>query len=479
MENNLYILIVYLFYGGAFFALGVSITSRDTSLSKLKIARFLWIFALFAYIHGSHEWYEMFLKINTLYIASDPTVTTSIVKLGLVLISFLFFLLFGVCVFGIARPGHGVWIGTLFALLVGATLLSILLPWKGSSAGYFAWAEFRIRNLIALPGALLSGAGLILYSRTVQGISRKGALNFTGAGVSVIVYGIFTGLIPSGTFISNFHLPVELFRGVSALFILHFMMHALHTFDEERKVVIEERLDRFAQSEKLSALGRLAAGVAHEINNPLVNMSLNLEILKKELLKADSKPSRPDRIETMERDLERASRIARELLHVSSEQASELIETQLQTVVEGALNLLGPRKRDYNFSVNLDGTRSIMAIPWKVEEALLNILINAMDATPSGGEISVTGIREKNRVLLQIADTGIGIDPENLPRVMEPFFTTKEVGQGTGLGLSICYGIMELHHGQITIASESGRGTVVALSFPKREETDDQDTGGR
>ena len=181
----------------------------------------------------------------------------------------------------------------------------------------------------------------------------------------------------------------------------------------------------------------------------------------------------------MERDLERASRIARELLHVSSEQASELIETRLESVVEGALNLLGPRKRDYNFNVNLDGTRSIMAIPWKVEEALLNILINAMDATPSGGEISVTGISEKNRVLLQIADAGIGIDPENLPRVMEPFFTTKEVGQGTGLGLSICYGIMELHHGQITVASESGKGTVVSLSFPKGEETDDQDPGGR
>jgi signal transduction histidine kinase len=388
-------------------------------------------------------------------------------------------LLFGVCVLGIAKPGQGTWLGILFALLVGTALISILFPWKGSSAGYFAWTEFRIRNLIALPGALLSGAGLILYSRTVQGVSRKGALNFTGAGLSVIVYGIFTGLVPSGTYISTFHLPVELFRGLSALFILHFMMHALHTFDEERKMVIEERLDRFVQSEKLSALGRLAAGVAHEINNPLANMSLNLEILKKELAMADSKPSRPDRIETMERDLERASRIARELLHVSSERDSELVETQLQTVVEGALNLLGPRKKDYNFTVNLDGTGTIKAIPWKIEEALLNILINAMDATPSGGNISVTGIRGKNRVLLDITDTGLGIDPENLPRVMEPFFTTKEVGQGTGLGLSICYGIMELHNGQITITSESGKGTVVSLNFPKGEETDDQDPGSR
>ncbi len=468
MEKELYIIAVYLFYGGAFFAIGVSITSRDTSMSKLGIARFLWIFALFAYIHGSHEWYEMFLKINNLYVASDPTIATNIIKLGLVFVSFLLFLFFGVCVFGIARPGYGTWLGILFTVLVGAAVFSLLFPWKGSAAGYFPWAEFRIRNLIALPAALLSGTGFILYSHAVQVVSRKGALNFTGAGLSVIVYGIFTGLIPSGTYISSYHLPVELFRGLSALFILHFMMRALHTFDEERKAVIEDRLDRFAQSEKLSALGRLAAGVAHEINNPLANMSLNLELLKKEL-QQDPDHSHQSRIETMERNLERASRTAQELLHVSSERDSEMVETVLGSVVEGALNLLGPRKREYDFAVNLDGTETIRAIPWKIEEALLNILINSMDATPLGGRISVTGKKEKNRVLLEIADTGIGIDPENIARVMEPFFTTKEVGQGTGLGLSICYGIMELHNGQITIQSEPDKGTVVSLSFPLGE----------
>jgi two-component system NtrC family sensor kinase len=368
------------------------------------------------------------------------------------------------------------WLGILFAVLVGAALISILFPWKGSAADYFTWAEFRIRNLIALPAALLSGTGFILYSRTVLGVSRKGALNFTGAGLSVIIYGVFTGLIPSGTYIFSAHLPVELFRGLSALFILHFMMRALHTFDEERKAVIEDRLDRFVRSEKLSALGRLAAGVAHEINNPLANMSLNLEILKKEL-QSNPVESQMNRIETMERNLERASRTARELLHVSSERDSDLVETKLESVVEGVLNLLGPRKREFDIAVNLDGAGTIWAIPWKIEEALLNILINAMDATPPGGKILVTGKREKNRIFLEIADTGIGIDSENLPRVMEPFFTTKEVGQGTGLGLSICYGIMELHNGQIGITSNPDEGTVVTLSFPEGKETDDKYPG--
>ncbi len=260
---------------------------------------------------------------------------------------------------------------------------------------------------------------------------------------------------------------MELFRGLSAVLILHFMMHALHTFDEEMKAAIEDRLNRFVQSEKLSALGKLAAGIAHEINNPLANVSLNLEMLKKELELIGGPQEQTKKIEAAQRNLDRASQIAGELLHISSERESEFEMTHLDDIISSVLNLLGPRGRDYRITVDLDDVESVLAVPWKLEEVFLNVIINAMDATVSGGSISVNGYRRNGKTIVEISDNGAGIKPEDLGRVMEPFFTTKGVGQGTGLGLSICYGIMQMHQGDIEIKSVPANGTTVSLIFPE------------
>ncbi|MCD6388145.1 MAG: HAMP domain-containing histidine kinase, partial [Desulfobulbaceae bacterium] len=108
----------------------------------------------------------------------------------------------------------------------------------------------------------------------------------------------------------------------------------------------------------------------------------------------------------------------------------------------------------------------ILAIPWKLEEVFLNILVNAMDATPKHGVIEISTHFEEGQVIARISDSGCGIATETLNQVMDPFFTTKEIGQGTGLGLSICYGIMDLHGGHIELESNTGQGTTVTLTFP-------------
>ncbi len=468
MASEFLTFLLYLFYGMAFFAIGVSITSRDTHASHLKIANVLWLFALFAYSHAFHEWFELYENLLEPVFPGHLLAWVDLAKLGLVFTSFGFLFLFGVRLLGISFPAKRLLFYLLPVGMVGL-LLATLAPAPGSlTEAAFAFDHGRVRNFIGLPAALCAGAGMIYYSRTVRHVSPKGARNFIGAGIALLFYGILAGVVPSATRVPPVNLPIELFRGIAAFIILHFVMNALHTFDAERKLLIEERLTRFAKAEKMHALGRLAFGIAHEINNPLANVSMNVEMLKKDFDRQPDGRRVTRRFDTIERNLERASKIARELLAFASEQEPERVSTALNAVIDSTLELLGSRRRDYEIKVTRGNIPAIDGIPWKLEEVVLNLLVNAMDATAPGKEIAVSTYEQNSGVFVQIRDRGKGIPDQVLSRVMEPFFTTKGVGQGTGLGLSICHGIMELHNGTIELDSREGYGTTVTLAFPKR-----------
>ena len=284
MMNEFTIFPIYLFYGMAFFAIGVAITSRDTRASDLEISRSLWLFALFAYTHAFLEWFALYIILHSTAFSEDALPHLNMIKLGLVSVSFGFLLLFGISILRTVYPRRRFQIYLVPCILVIALFFSILLLDEPGAIHSLSVADIKIRNFIGFPGAIISSLGLVLYSRSVSHISKKGAFNFIGAGISLACYGILTGIIPSGTnLLSSAEVPVELLRGVLAFLILHFVMHALYTFDVERKQQIEERLNRFAKSEELRSLGKLAFGVAHEINNPLGNVSLNVELLKNDL----------------------------------------------------------------------------------------------------------------------------------------------------------------------------------------------------
>jgi signal transduction histidine kinase len=382
-------------------------------------------------------------------------------------ISYVFLLLFGYFVLRAVYPQKRRLL-RMIALSLPVVLFVCLL--YGGLAGeerFSRFAAMRIRNLLGFPGALAAGLGLIGYAGTIRETSGKVARNFTGAGLSLIVYGIFAGLVPTGT-VLPLGVRVELIRGVTGLFILHFLMNALHIFDLEREEMIEERLQRFAQTEKLTSLGKLAAGIAHEINNPLANVSLNVEMLKKKLGSAEGGEAYEKRFAAIERNLERASLIARELLffsrHDDKEEHAETLD--LNAVLEDTLTLVGPRRSDYHFELMLNTLPLVRGISWKLEEVFLNVIINAMEATTPGGEIAISTCTDGTEAVVEIADRGIGIPPVHIRSIFDPFFTTKEVGEGTGLGLSICFGIMERHGGRIDVTSKEGVGTTVALIFP-------------
>ena len=473
MPNEFYTFLLYLFYGMAFFAIGVSITSRDTRASHLKIASVLWLFALFAYSHAFHEWFELYQSLPSPEFPERFIPLINLLKLALVFVSFGFLLLFGLRLLQITFPEKHQLFNLLPIPLIILLLMAVFPFHDSLSSADFSFINSRIRNFIGLPAAVCSGLGLILYSRTLTPISNKGATNFVGAGIALLTYGLLTGAVPSGTRLPILDAPIELFRGLSAFAILHFVMHALYTFDEERKLLTEERLIRFTKAEKLHSLGKLAFGIAHEINNPLTNVSINVEMLKNELSDRAENGRTSKRFDTIDRNLDRASKIARELLAFSTEKETEFIQTSLNDIIDSTLELLGSRRKTYKITVTHGNTTNISAIPWKLEEVFLNLLVNAMDATPKGGTISIVTWQNDSHIFAQVIDNGSGISIELINQVMDPFFTTKEVGQGTGLGLSICYGIMELHGGSLELESQENLGTTVTLTFPREGITDE------
>lgn len=451
--------ILYLLYGLTFFTLGVAILSRDIRLSELGIARIIWLLAFFGITHGFHEWLEL---LELLF----PAVVTerfAFFRLAVVSCSFLFLFYFGLFLNIITLRGEQALATTPkpAKALVGAAALSLIL--LALSLDFGSGRDGFTRLLVAFPGGLLSGVGLILYSRRVRVFSSNAATNFILAGGCMICYALLSGLISSETVVPYLGVKVILFRGLSAFLIMFFTIRALSVFSIEQKELINEQLQRFAQSEKLTSMGILAAGIAHEINNPLTNVSLNVEMLKDQV-SGNEKAAK--KLQAIERNIDRASRIARELLHFSREKETALVPTDLNQVLGSARRLLRHQQHASIIQLNLqEDIPKIMGISWKLEEVFINLLLNSLDACTPDSLIDVSTSAMDDQVVVHIRDTGHGIAKEHLAKVFDPFFTTKDVGKGTGLGLAVCYNIVQQHGGEISIASDKA-GTRVSISFP-------------
>ncbi|MDJ0621317.1 MAG: ATP-binding protein [Desulfocapsaceae bacterium] len=451
--------ILYLLYGLAFFTLGVAILSRDLRSSELGIAKILWLLALFGITHGFHEWFEFLVYLSPL----TPSLNYSLFRLLLVSLSFFFLLYFGLFLIIISFYGDNALKTTPIHIKALIGLSALILIFVSIAFDIKSGGDIHIRRMVAFPGALLSGVGIVYYSRTVRIFSKKVAKNFILAGISMICYAIFTGLIPSDVSIPVLNLQIIIFRGISALFIMYFTIKALSVFSLEQNKLINEKLQRFAQSEKLASMGMLAAGIAHEINNPLTNAMLNLEMVK-ERLSGEEKVE--NKLSSIDRNLNRAAKIAGELLHFSRDKEDTFERVNLNEVITSSINLVKNQKRNVKINLSLKEIPDIMGIPYKLQEVVINILLNSMDANEEGDFIDITTCNTGNQAIMEITDTGHGIQADDLPKVFDPFYTTKEIGKGTGLGLSVCYNIVKQHNGDISLVSSENGGTVVTVSFP-------------
>jgi signal transduction histidine kinase len=230
----------------------------------------------------------------------------------------------------------------------------------------------------------------------------------------------------------------------------------------------EELERKLVQADKLSSIGLLAAGVAHEVNTPLTGISSFTQML---LEGADPDDPRTRLLEKIERQSFRAAKIVNGLLNLSrpAAQAAERAPVDLNAVVTDVLALLEHQFKVGRIQVRRDlgePAPVVLGAEFKLQQVFLNLFLNARDAMPHGGWLSVRTRAASGAAVVEVGDTGAGIPSECLARIYDPFFTTKEMGRGTGLGLSITYGIVREHDGTIACDSTVGVGTRFTLSFP-------------
>jgi len=243
---------------------------------------------------------------------------------------------------------------------------------------------------------------------------------------------------------------------------------ALRRKDEELRTISQQ----LWQAAKLATMGELAASIAHELNNPLATVSLRVESLLAQIVEDD--PKRRS-LTVIEQEVERMGNLVSNLLQFSRRGQAQISSIDVREELENTLALIYYHLRNHRITVVRQFASDVPMLHadrQQLRQVFLNLLTNASDAMPQGGTLTLgvtLGQLEPSMpaVSITFTDTGIGIAPEDISRVMDPFFTTKEEGKGTGLGLAICRRIMQEHHGTIEVSSTVGQGTTIRLTLPR------------
>lgn len=235
-----------------------------------------------------------------------------------------------------------------------------------------------------------------------------------------------------------------------------------------------EAIHAVGRAEKLAAVGRLAAGVVHEINNPLATISACAEALESRVDegvfgKSSDVEDLREYLGLIHSEAFRCKSITNGLLDFSRVRTGNRHEVDLGEVIRSSANLVSHQKRGDNIEIVIeveDPLPAVKADEGQIQQAIIALATNAIDAMPDGGTLTFKANADGRRLLIEVRDTGVGIKTEDVSRIFEPFFTTKEVGKGTGLGLSVCYGIITDHGGRLNVRSNPGKGTTFSIFLP-------------
>jgi len=265
---------------------------------------------------------------------------------------------------------------------------------------------------------------------------------------------------------------------------LHDDGQTIGTLSSGNDITIRKQTEiELIRSEKLASLGQLAASVAHEVNNPLAGILVYIKLLLKKHQRSElHNAETQNQLLKMEKELERTSRIIRNLLDFSRQSDPTVRSIEINKVIEAALLLVKHQisLENIKLELRLEPQLPLVCADFdQIQQVLMNIILNATQAMPNGGTLTInTSVAEgikigdsiKKTVRVGVKDTGVGIPKENLDRLFTPFFTTKEKGKGVGLGLPVVHGIIERHKGKIKVNSEPGQGTTFSVYLEVTDE---------
>ncbi len=235
-----------------------------------------------------------------------------------------------------------------------------------------------------------------------------------------------------------------------------------------------EAIHAVSRADKLAAVGRLAAGVVHEINNPLATIAACAEALEQRAGEGafdgcEGKDDLDEYLGLIKSEAFRCKSITTGLLDFSRLRTGERHPLDINEILRSSANLISHQKRGEQVKIELalgENLPEVRADGGQVQQAVIALATNAIDAMPSGGTLTFRSTAQHRSVAIEIEDTGVGIPAEDMSKIFEPFFTTKEVGKGTGLGLAVCYGIITDHSGRLSVRSNVGKGSTFTILLP-------------
>ncbi|MFA7165392.1 MAG: HAMP domain-containing sensor histidine kinase [Desulfoplanes sp.] len=264
-------------------------------------------------------------------------------------------------------------------------------------------------------------------------------------------------------------------------------LQVTNTHDEIQRVImafnsmvneLATRQGQLVQAQKLSSLGTLTAGIAHQLNNPLNNISTSCQILTEELGLTKQESFTDKLLHNIGQETNRARDIVKGLLEFSRHQEFSIAPNNLHKTVTMAIKLISSQlPPNITIKQQVPETMMLLMDRQRMHEVFLNLIMNAIQAiAPDAGSITITASQHEHLAHIEISDTGSGVLPEDMDRIFDPFYTTKDVGSGTGLGLSVAYGIIKKHNGTISVASTPGKGTCFSINLPMAQAADEYTT---